>query len=84
MYMKNYNLKKEVGIAIKSKQTSNQLEPVTRYTYAPSSCIGYCYNSKPNDVQIKHSLAHLQDLIPTLACVLFVSAKVGIKSYRYS
>ena len=26
--MKNLNLKKEVGIAIKSKETSSQLEPV--------------------------------------------------------
>ena len=64
-------MKKEVGITIKSKQTSNQFEPVTRNTYALSSCIGYCYNSKPNDVQIKHSLVYLQDIIPTLAGVLF-------------
>ena len=34
---------------------------------------------------MKHSLAHLQDLIPTLAGVvayMFISAKVGIKSCR--
>ena len=27
-YIKNLNLRKKVGIAIKSKETSNQLEPV--------------------------------------------------------
>ena len=47
MYIKNWNLKKAVGITIKSKQTNNQLKPVTRNTYAPS-CIGYRYNSEPN------------------------------------
>ena len=34
---------------------------------------------------MKHSLAHLQDLIPTLAGVvayMFIPAKVGIKSRR--
>ena len=36
-------------------------------------------------VQMKHSPAHLQDLIPTLAGVvayMFIPAKVGIKSCR--
>ena len=38
-------------------------------------------------VQIKHSLAHLQDLIPTLAGIKYMymqnaPAKVGIKSCR--
>ena len=36
--------------------------------------------------QLKHSLAHLQDVIPTLPgmfCIrIFVPAKVGITSYR--
>ena len=45
--IQNFNLKKAVGIAIKSKQTSNQLEPVTR-NISTLSCIDYCYNSKPN------------------------------------
>ena len=40
---KNVNLKKEVGIAIMSKETSSQLKPVTRNNYAPV-CIGYCYS----------------------------------------
>ena len=45
---KNWNLKKEVGIAIKSKQTSNQLETVTfrKYLYTILYYTGYCYNSK--------------------------------------
>ena len=60
MYIKNWNLKKAVGITIKSKQTNNQLKPVTRNAYGPS-CISYCYNSEPNGcVHIKPSLAHLQ------------------------
>ena len=36
---------------------------------------------------LKHSLAHLQDLIPTLTGVIiyiFILAKVGIKSSRYA
>ena len=36
-------------------------------------------------IQTKHSLTHLQDLMPTLACVLhihFIQAKVGIKSCK--
>ena len=55
---------KEVGIAIKSTQTSNQLEPVTRNI----SGIGYTViiQSQMHE-QIKHSLSHLQDWIPTLA-----------------
>ena len=47
---------------MKSKQASIQLKPVTRNI----SCIGYCYNLKPNGCTNK---AHLQDLIPTLAGV---------------
>ena len=40
---------------------------------------------QPKHVQMKHSLAHLQDLIPILAGVvayMFIPAKVGIKSCR--
>ena len=55
------NLQKEIGIEIKSKQTSNQLGPVTRNTYAPS-CIGYCYDSKPNACTNK---AFSKDLTPS-------------------
>ena len=69
MYIKNENLKKEVGIAIKSKQTSNQLKPVTRNI----SCIGYTVISQNQmHVQIKHSVSHLQGLIPTLAGVFCI------------
>ena len=69
MYIKKLEFEKGSRIAIKSKQTSNQLEPVTRNI----SCIGYTVITQSQmQAQIKQSLAHLQDLIPTLA---------GIKIY---
>ena len=85
MYIKNYNLKKEAGITIKSKQTSNQLKPVTRNILY----VGYIVISQSQmHAQIKYSVAHLQDLIPILAsafCILyFIPAKVGIKSCRFA
>ena len=50
---------------MKSKQTSNQLVPDTCKKYLFTIlCIGYCYNSKPINVQIKHSLGHLQEFNP--------------------
>ena len=54
----------------KSKQTTNQLEPVTRNI----SCIGHCYTVTQNQMhaQIKHTLTHLQDLIPTSAGVFSI------------
>ena len=62
-------MKKEVGITIKSKQTRNQLEPVTRNI----SCIGYTVITQSQmHAQIKYSLAHLQDLIPTLASIKYI------------
>ena len=77
-------MKKEIGTTIKSKQTSNQLKPVTRNIY----CIGYTVATQSQThAQIKHSLAHLQDLISTLAGTRYTykqntPAKVGIKSGR--
>ena len=67
MYIKNSNLKKEGGITIKSKWTSNhkkQLYPVLATVTIQSQM----------HVQIKHSLAHvhLQDLIPTLTDVFWI------------
>ena len=63
------NLKKEVGIAIKSKQTSNQLEQVTRNI----SCIGYIVITRSQmHAQIKYSLAYLKDLILALASVFCI------------
>ena len=51
-------------------QTSNQLEPVI----SNISCIGYTVISQSQmHAQIKHSVAHLQDLIPTLAGVFLYS-----------
>ena len=81
MYI-NYNLKKEVGIAMKSKQKSNQLEPVTRNI----DCIGYCYNSKPNACTNKALSSRSTGFNPYFGrCTLhiyFIPAKVGIKSCR--
>ena len=66
---KNQNLKKQEGITIKTKQTSNKLESVIRNI----SCIGYCYNSlKPNSCTNKAFASNLQDLIPTLAGIKYI------------
>ena len=63
-------MKKEVGFAIKvRKQVANQLEPVR------NSCVTIMHqpvtvgSDSCNQIyiQIKHFLAYLQDLIPTLA-----------------
>ena len=62
-------MRKEVGIALKSKETSSQLEPVTNNYVAIMHQSGTCSQMH---VQIKHSLAHLQDLIPTLAGIKYV------------
>ena len=65
------NLKKEVGIVIKSKETSSQIEPARNshvtimhqiITISSNTC-------SQMHVHIKHSLAYLQDLILTLAGV---------------
>ena len=82
MYIKN--LKKEVGITIKSKQTSNQPEPITRNL----SCISYCYNSKPNaciNIAFPNTSTGFNyyfgwSILHTF--ILYVPAKVGIKSCR--
>ena len=58
----NYNLKKEVGIAMNSKETSYQLRPVIRSI----SFIGYCYNAKPNACINKAFSSTLQNLILTV------------------
>ena len=68
-YVKKSNLRKEVGIAIKSKETSSQLEPVIN-SYVAITCNQMC-------VQTKHSLAHLQDLIPTLVGIIYVSDNIS-------
>ena len=66
---KTWNLKKEVGIVIKIKQTSNQLEPVTRNIF----CIGYTIITQSQmHAQITHSLVHLRDLIPILTAVFYI------------
>ena len=76
-------MKKEVGITIKSKQTSNQLEPVT----INISYIGYTVISQSQmHAQIEHPLVHLHDLIPTLAGIyiyIYMQNTLGIKSCRF-
>ena len=68
---------KKVGIALKSKQASNQLEPVTRNV----SCIGYCYNSKPNictNIALSSTSTRFNPYFGLhIYCML---AKAGIKS----
>ena len=65
------NLRKEVGITTKSKETSSQLEPM-RNSYVAIMHLPVIVSQTCSQmhVQIKHSLAHLQDKIPTLAGVI--------------
>ena len=65
------NLKNEVGIAIKSKETSSQIEPARNshvtimhqlVTISSNTC-------SQMHVRMKYSLAYLQDLILTLVGV---------------
>ena len=77
----------ELRVAIKSKQTSNQLEPVTRNSQLPMHhpLLATVVTQSQMHVQIKHSVAHLATRFnPYFGwCVLhiyFISAKVGIKS----
>ena len=58
-------MKKEVGIAIKSNQRSNQLKAVTRPALATVITQSQMY------AQTKHYLACLQDVIPTLAGIKY-------------
>ena len=70
---KDFNLKKEVGIALKSKETSSQLELV-RNSYVTTMHQPITDSSNicsQMHVQIQHSLAYLQDLNPTLATVKY-------------
>ena len=59
------NLKKEVGLAIKSKQTSRQIEPARNsHVIIMHQIITISSNtSSQMHVHIKHSLAYLQDLV---------------------
>ena len=81
-------MKKEVGIAIRSKQTSNQLEPVTSNTFGPS-CIGYYNNSKPNACTNKAFSSTSMRFNPyfgwyKIICKTHVPAKVGIESCSFA
>ena len=60
-------MKKEVGIVINSKQTSNQLEPVTKIY----PVMGTVITQSQMHALTKDILAHLQDLIPTLMLAMF-------------
>ena len=73
IYIKILNLKKEVWIAIKSKETSSQLELVrNRYVTILHQPVNVSSNTcSQMHVQIKYSLVHPQDLIPTLAGIKY-------------
>ena len=74
--IKILNLRKEVGIAIKNKETSIQ-SAQTRYVaimHQPAVTIS---STMYMHVQIKHSLVHIQDLIPTLAGIKYISDNIG-------
>ena len=77
-------MEKEVRIAIKSEQTSNQLERVTRNI----SCIGYSYISKPSACTNKAFSSTSTRFNPYFGwykIILYMQntpAKVGIKSCR--
>ena len=66
MYIKNYNLKKEVGIAIKITN-SNQSQKIPMHHAVLATVI-----TQSQMQEIKHSLAHLQGLIPTFAGIRMV------------
>ena len=68
MYIKNKNLKTEVGITIKvSKQvtSSNQTQEIY-------PVLATVITQSQMHVQIKHSLAHLRDVIPTLTGIKYI------------
>ena len=59
-----------IGIAVKSKEqvvSLNQLE-IAMYSYNAPAC--NCCSQM--HVRMKHSLVHLQDLIPTLADIKYI------------
>ena len=73
------DLKIYSGIAIKSKETSIQLEPVRNgfvtmmhHPVTPNS-----NTCSQMHVQMKHFLAHLQDSIPTLAGIIYISSNTS-------
>ena len=74
-YIKKFNLKKQVGIAMKSKETSSQLELVRNsyVTIMHQPIIDSSNTCSQMHVQIQHSLAHLEDLSPTLAGIKYIS-----------
>ena len=61
-------MKEEVGIAIKSKETSSdvssQLEPVRNCNYNAQAITGSSNTCSQMHEQIKHSLAYLQEFSP--------------------
>ena len=74
---KNLNLRKEVGIAIKSKEISSQLKLI-RNSYAAIILAPACSTISSTcsqmyvqiNIRILLFLAHLQDFIPNLADVI--------------
>ena len=62
----------EVQVAIKRKQTSSHLKPV-RNSYMRSYSALLAQTCTQIYVSIKHSLAHVQDLIPILADTKYIS-----------
>ena len=78
---KDPNLRKEVVITIKNEETRSQLEPVRNSYVAimhqPVTVSSSMYSSSQMHVQIKHSLAYLQDLIPTLAVKKYRSDNIS-------
>ena len=70
--MKNYNLKKEVGIAIKVwKQVTNLNQSLTEIPmHYP--VLATVITQNQIHVQIKHSLANLQDIITTLTGAKYI------------
>ena len=75
------NLRKEVGITIKSKEASSQLKLVRNSYVAiiqqPVTVSSTMYVAKCMYVQMKHSLANLQDLIPILAGIKYISGNTS-------
>ena len=76
-------MKREVGDGLKSKEissdVSSQLEPVRNsYVTIMHQPVPVSSNTcRKMHVQIKHFLANLQDLIPTLAGMKYISNKTS-------
>ena len=72
MYMKNYNLKKEVGIATKVWKKVTNLNQSLIKIPMHYPVLATVITQSQIHVQIKHSLANLQNIITTLTGAKYI------------